>query len=267
MLDINKALRGSQVRNIQTDQTDDCSELHEKIFALEKENADITLQLQRYAIDFKDLYSHREDSSDLLSKAHIDSLGRLAKASEYKDDDTGIHILRMAKIAEAIASAHGQDDVYCKLILQASPMHDIGKIGIPDSILKKKGGLSDSEWKIMQKHPEFGYEILRGSVVPVIDMAAEIALSHHEKYDGSGYPYGLVGDEIPLCGQIVAIADFFDALTMDRCYRKAIPDSDVLVLIDNERDKHFSPELVDTFLAISNEVIELRNFINAISTI
>jgi putative two-component system response regulator len=264
MLNKNKALGGYQLRNIRTD---DSAELHKQVFALEKENAAIRLQLQHYATDFKALYSYREDSYDLLSKAHLDSLGRLARASEYKDDDTGIHILRMAKIAEAIARAHGENDAYCKLILQASPMHDIGKIGIPDSILKKKGSLTDSEWKIMQKHSEFGYEILRGSFVPVIELAAEIALSHHEKYDGSGYPYGLVGDEIPLSGQIVAIADFFDALTMDRCYRKAMPDSDVLALIDKQRGKHFSPELVDTFLAISKEVIALRNFINAISTI
>lgn len=255
------------MRNIRTDQTDDSAELHKHVLALEKENAAMTIQLQRYATDFKLLYSHREASADLLAKAHIDSLGRLAKASEYKDDDTGIHILRMAKIAEAIAIAHGENDAYCKLILQASPMHDIGKIGIPDSILKKKGSLTDSEWEIMKEHSEFGHEILRDSFVPVIELAAEIALSHHEKYDGSGYPYGLVGDEIPLSGQIVAIADFFDALTMDRCYRKAMPDSHVLALIDKQRGKHFSPELVDTFLAISNEVIELRNFINAINTI
>jgi putative two-component system response regulator len=255
------------VRNLSSDQTDDCTVLHQQIISLKKENTAVTSQLQLYAADFKVLYSVRNDSSDLLSKAHIDSLARLAKASEYKDDDTGVHILRMAKIAEAVARAHGESDAYCKLILQASPMHDIGKIGIPDSILQKKGSLTDAEWQIMRKHPEFGYEILKDSFVPVIELAAEIALSHHEKYDGSGYPYGLVGDEIPLSGRVVAIADFFDALTMDRCYRKAMPDSYVLALIDEQRGKHFSPELVDTFLAISDEVIELRNFINAISTI
>lgn len=243
--------------------SDDNIELNQKIITIEKDNEALILQLEHYANDFAVLNHHRYQSYDLLSKAHLDSLERLARASEFKDDDTGIHILRMAKIAATIAKAHGQTAVYCELILQASPMHDIGKIGVPDSILKKKGALTDSEWKTMRRHSEYGYEILKGSIVPVVEMAAEIALTHHEKYDGSGYPHGLAGDEIPLCGQIVAIADFFDALTMDRCYRKAMPDDVVLSLIEKERGKHFSPELVDNFLAVSDEIIALRDYTNA----
>lgn len=243
--------------------SDDNIELNQKIITIEKDNEALILQLEHYANDFAVLNHHRYKSNDLLSKAHLDSLERLARASEFKDDDTGIHILRMAKIAATIAKAHGQTAVYCELILQASPMHDIGKIGVPDSILKKKGALTDSEWRTMRRHSEYGYEILKGSIVPVVEMAAEIALTHHEKYDGSGYPHGLAGDEIPLCGQLVAIADFFDALTMDRCYRKAMSDDVVLSLIEKERGKHFSPELVDTFLAVSDEIIALRDCINA----
>lgn len=221
------------------------------------------LQVRCYLDDFQTLLLQCEQSNLDLSSAHLQSLTMLAKASEMKDDDTGVHITRMAEISALIAKAHGKSDSFCKLILHASPMHDIGKIGVPDSILKKPGPLTVSEWKVMKEHPIYGYEILKGSTVPVIKMAAEIALNHHEKYDGSGYPSGFSGAEIPLSAQIVALADFFDALSMDRCYRKAMPDNQILSLIEEASGKHFSPELVDSFFTVSDEIILLRNKINS----
>jgi len=123
----------------------------------------------------------------------------------------------MSRLSSIIARAYGQDEKYCNLLEQASPMHDIGKIGIPDDVLKKSGKLTEAEWVLMRKHPEYGANILSGSDVPVLQMAEEVALAHHEKFDGSGYPSNLQGEKIPLRVRTVALADFFDALTMDRC--------------------------------------------------
>jgi len=236
--------------------------LQDKRVGLKQDTAIDILQLREYVSDLKLLIKQRDKAYNSLESAHLDSLERLVKASAFKDDDTGVHISRMCKISEMISRSHGEDDDFCKLILQASRMHDIGKIGIPDSILKKSGSLTPSEWEEMRKHPQYGYDILKDSSVPMIEMAAEIALTHHEKFDGSGYPRGLKGSEIPLSGQIVAIADFFDALTMTRCYRPAMSDDVALSMIEDERGKHFSPQIVDTFFRISNDIIYARNVIN-----
>lgn len=239
------------------------SELYNKIVSLEREKSFISLQLQKYASDLQKLCAEREKSEQLLSRSHAESLARLQKAASYKDDDTGVHVSRLALISELIAKASGMDEKFCQLIREASPMHDIGKIGIPDSILKKEGPLTESEWEIMRKHPIYGDDILSKSSEPMIEMAREIAISHHEKWNGTGYPFGLKADEIPMSARIVAIADVFDALTMDRCYRPALPDSVALSMITDERGKHFCPLITDTFLAISDDIINLRNTINA----
>jgi putative two-component system response regulator len=142
-------------------------------------------------------------------------------------------------------------------------MHDVGKIGVPDSVLKKPGGLTPEERQQMNMHPEIGFKMLGDTDVPLHQLAAKIALTHHEKYDGSGYPNGLRGEEIPFAGRVVALVDYFDALTMDRCYRKAFSDDVAVDMIRQERAKHFDPLIVDTFLANIEVFKTLREAVNA----
>jgi putative two-component system response regulator len=219
-------------------------------------------QLERFDHDFMLLMEKNKKSREALESSHIDSTRRLAVEAEYKDDDTGVHIVRMSRFSSMIARAYGHDENYCHLLEQASPMHDIGKIGIPDSILKKTGKLTEEEWKCMRKHPEYGANILSGSDVPLLKLAEEVALAHHEKYDGSGYPSNLKGDNIPLSGRIVALADFFDALTMDRCYRPAFSDKKALTMVKEGSGTHFDPNVVKAFFSISDEIISERDRIN-----
>ena len=219
-------------------------------------------QLERFNQDFMLLMQQKEKSYKALELSHLDTIKYLATAAEFKDDDTGEHIVRMSRFASIIARAYGQDENYCSLLEQSSPMHDIGKIGIPDSVLKKPGKLTEQEWECMRKHPEYGANILSGSEVPLIQMAAEIALTHHEKFDGSGYPSQLIGDQIPLSGRIVALADFFDAVTMDRCYRPAFSDDKALNMVIENSGTHFDPDIVQAFLSVSDEIINEREKIN-----
>lgn len=219
-------------------------------------------QLDRFNHDFMILLEHKEISYKALESSHLDTIRRLAAAAEFKDDDTGVHILRMSRIAAIIACAYGKDKNYCHLLEQASPMHDIGKIGIPDSILKKPGKLTEEEWVCMRKHAEYGANILSGSDVPVLQMAEEVALSHHEKFDGSGYPSNLKGEQIPLSARIVALADFFDAITMDRCYRPAFSDEKALAMVRENEGTHFDPAVVNAFFSVSGHIISERDRIN-----
>ena len=207
-------------------------------------------QLERFKNDFMILLEEKEKSYQALQSSHPDTIRRLATATEFKDDDTGEHIVRMSRFSSMIAQAYGQDEKYCHLLEQASPMHDIGKIGIPDNILKKPGKLTDAEWVLMRKHPEYGASILSGSDVPVLKMAEEVALAHHEKFDGSGYPFNLHGEQIPLSARIVALADFFDAITMDRCYRPAFSDKKAIAMVIEGNGTHFDPNVVKAFLSI-----------------
>lgn len=219
-------------------------------------------QLERFNHDFMLLMKQKEKSYKALESSHLDIIRYLAAAAEFKDDDTGEHIIRMSRFSSIIARAYGQDENYCSLLEQASPMHDIGKIGIPDSVLKKPGKLTEKEWECMRKHPEYGANILSGSEVPLIQMAAEVALTHHEKFDGSGYPSKLIGENIPLSGRIVALADFFDAVTMDRCYRSAFSDEKALNMVIENSGTHFDPDVVKAFLSVSDEIINERDRIN-----
>jgi putative two-component system response regulator len=219
-------------------------------------------QLERFNQDFMLLMAQKDASYKSLESSHLDTIRRLATAAEFKDDDTGVHIVRMSRISSMIAHAYGQDKIYCDLLEHASPMHDIGKIGIPDSVLKKPGKLTEEEWVCMKRHPEYGANILSGSDVPLLQMAEEVALSHHEKFDGSGYPSNLKGNQIPLSGRIVGLADFFDALTMDRCYRKAFSDEKAIAMVKENNGTHFDPAVVKAFLTISDEIIIERNRIN-----
>ena len=228
----------------------------------EKEGNAAYKQLERFKHDFMMLLEQKEKSYQALESSHLDTIRRLAIAAEFKDNDTGKHIIRMSRFSSMIARAYGQDEKYCNLLEQASPMHDIGKIGIPDNVLKKPGKLTEEDWVLMRKHSEYGANILSGSDVPVLQMAEEVALGHHEKFDGSGYPSNLKGEQIPLSARIVALADFFDALTMDRCYRPAFSDEKALTMVEQNIGTHFDPSVVKAFFSVSGDIINERNKIN-----
>jgi len=183
----------------------------------------------------------------------------LAKAAEYRDPETGAHILRMAYYSTLIAARLGLSEADQQMLLEASPMHDVGKVGVPDMILLKPGKLTDAEFSIMKEHAEHGYEILRTAQSPVLQVAAEIARTHHEKWDGQGYPRGLKGEEIPLFGRIVAVADVFDALTSPRPYKKAWALDEARRFLEEGAGSHFDPDCVAAFLAAWSEVLEIRD--------
>ncbi|GIU03858.1 two-component system response regulator [Shewanella sp. c952] len=194
-----------------------------------------------------------------LEETRFEIIRRLGRAAEYKDNETGLHVVRMSHYARLLAIQSGLPDKYCELIYNAAPMHDIGKIGTPDSILKKPAKLDEPEWDEMQRHAEIGAEIIGDHQDPLLEMARRIALSHHEKWDGSGYPFGVSGQDIPIEGRIVAIADVFDALTSIRPYKKAWTVADTMALIESESGKHFDPELVEHFKQIVDEVTKIRD--------
>ncbi len=183
---------------------------------------------------------------------------RLSKAAEYRDPETGGHIQRMAHYSRHIAEHLGFPVPLQNMILQAAPMHDIGKVGIPDAILLKPGKLDDNEFQLMKEHATFGYEILNGSNSKLLQLGALIALTHHEKYDGSGYPKGLKGDVTPIYGQIIAVADVFDALTSERPYKRAWTVEAAMDLLKEGSGKHFKPECINAFFKNWDAVLEIK---------
>jgi putative two-component system response regulator len=187
---------------------------------------------------------------------------RLSKAAEYRDPETGAHILRMAHYSELIAKGMDLPKDQQELLLEAAPMHDIGKVGIADNILLKPGRLTPEEFEVMKQHAVFGYEILKGSSSRVLQAGAEIARGHHEKYDGSGYPTGLVGNAIPVFSRIVAVADVFDALTSERPYKKAWSLERASEHIMASSGTHFDPQCVTAFFALWEGVLEIRHRFN-----
>lgn len=194
-----------------------------------------------------------------LEKSRYEVIERLGQAAEFKDNETGNHILRMSKYSRLLAQAKGLPEDQVDLIFLAAPMHDIGKIGIPDNVLLKPGKLDPDEWTIMQTHVTLGAELLSGSdEIPLMKTAKNIALTHHEKWDGSGYPNGLSGEEIPIEGRICVICDVFDALTSERPYKKAWPIEKAMGLIREESGRHFDPSLVPLFESIMDDVLAYR---------
>jgi two-component system, response regulator RpfG len=187
-----------------------------------------------------------------------ETLLRLGRAGEYRDEDTGNHVLRMAKYSRIIAEELGLAEIECEDIEYAAPMHDIGKIGIPDQILLKPGKLDKGEWAIMQRHTVMGHNILTSSQSRYIQLGSVIALNHHEKFDGSGYPSGLKGREIPLVARIVAVADVFDALVTERPYKKAWRTEDALNLLKQQSGKHFDPQCVDAFFDRLDDIKQVK---------
>lgn len=199
-----------------------------------------------------------------LKDTAIDTIFRLAVAAEYRDDDTGFHIHRMSDYAEELARALGKPEWYCELVKIASPMHDVGKIGIPDSILKKPGRLTGEEYEIMKQHTVKGGAILANSGSEVLQMAHNIALAHHEKFDGSGYPAGISGRSIPLEGRIVAVADVFDAVMSKRCYKPAFALEDSVQILKDGAGKHFDPDIVEAFLSVQDRILHIRDHYQAL---
>ena len=190
-----------------------------------------------------------------LEDTRLSIIQRLGRAAEYRDNETGMHVIRMSHSSQIVALELGLPAAEAALLLQASPMHDIGKIGIPDRVLLKPGKLDAEEWAIMRRHPEIGCGIIGDPTSPLLRMAAEVALTHHEKWDGSGYPGGLGGEAIPLVGRIVAVADVFDALTSVRPYKPAWPVAEAVAELRRGSGAHFEPRVVAAFLARLPEIL------------
>src|SRR6059036_349119 len=220
------------------------------------------LELRRHKIVLSDqarVLQYQVDKSVAeIHERELETLSKLAKAGEFRDRTTGNHLARMAKYSALIGANLGLAPETVHVLEVAAPMHDIGKIGIPDSILLKDGPLTLEEDLVMKNHPRIGYDILKGSPSKYLAMGAIIALGHHEKYDGSGYPTGLHAEDIPLVARVVAVADVFDALVSERPYKHAWTIDDGLAYLLSQRGKHFDANVVDAFMANKDRVREIQ---------
>ncbi len=238
-------------------------------------------QLQRQTAELEKTVRMRTAE---LYRSRLEAIWRLGKAAEHRDNDTGNHVIRVGCMSRAVAETLGMDRQFVETLFVASPLHDIGKIGIPDAILMKQGPLTDAERQVMQRHCWIGERILRedaqparifadlmrmpelDTVAPIqnpwLEVAASIALTHHEKWDGSGYPIGLCGAEIPLESRIIAVVDVFDALRSERPYKRAFSEERSLAIMEEGRGTHFAPEIYDAFLKTLPELREIRQQLN-----
>ena len=194
-----------------------------------------------------------------LYDTRLEIIFRLGRAAEYRDNETGMHIKRMSHYCKAIAKAIGMDKKQCALILHASPMHDVGKIGIPDNILLKPGKLEPKEFEIMKTHTTIGEKLLSGDNFEELELARIIALTHHERWDGAGYPNGLAGENIPIEGRIAAVGDVFDALISERPYKKAWPVDKAVNLMKEGNGTQFDPEIIKIFPGILDKILEINS--------
>jgi len=220
------------------------------------------LALRRNHLKLQDRNKWLADSVRDATKVIVDRerelVMRLARAAEFRDPETGGHIQRMAHYSEIIARELGESEEYCDLLLKAAPMHDVGKLGTPDIILLKPGKLTESEFEVMKQHALIGFKILDGSASRLIQLAAEVAISHHEKYDGTGYPNKLAGDAIPLSGRIVAVADVFDAFTSKRPYKEPWPLDRAVQFLRDQSGSHLDPGCVAAFLRRWEDILAIR---------
>ncbi|MGB0860139.1 MAG: HD domain-containing phosphohydrolase [Pseudoalteromonas spongiae] len=198
-------------------------------------------------------------NAEELRETRLQIIQRLGRASEFKDNETGMHVMRMSHFAKIIALAYGFSEQRADLLLHTAPMHDLGKIGIPDHIMLKPAKLTEEEFAIMKKHPEIGVEILGDDDSELIALAKTVALTHHEKWDGSGYPKGLKGEDIPIEGRIVALADVFDALTSKRPYKEAWSIEKTMAFLHEQKGKHFEPKLVDLFSQELDKILAIKD--------
>ncbi len=200
-----------------------------------------------------------KEKSVLLLQTKLEIIHRLGRAAEFKDNETGLHVIRMSYYARLLAKKIGLKEQEIMHIFQAAPMHDIGKIGIPDHILQKPGKLTTDEWLIMKRHPEIGATIIGQHSSPLLRLARSIALVHHEKWDGTGYPRAIKEKEIPLAGRIISIVDVFDALTTERPYKKAWSIDDAVAFLKKESGTSFDSELVNAFISILPDVLDVKS--------
>jgi putative two-component system response regulator len=230
--------------------------------ALEIESRSSRERLEQTVLDrtsaLRDTIAQLESSDAELRRLREETIRRLSWAAEFRNQETGEHIVRMSLYCALLARLAGLDADHAEAIRIASPMHDVGKIGIPDRILLKTGRLTDDERKVMEAHTEMGHRILAGSGVELLDLAAMMALTHHERIDGTGYPSGAAGDEIPVEGRICAIADVFDALTSDRVYRPAFQPDEARSLMLEGRGTQFDAGLLDLFFGSFDDVLAIR---------
>lgn len=196
--------------------------------------------------------------ADELRESRLQIVQRLGRAAEYKDNETGMHVMRMTHFSHALALAVGCSPEWADELLHAAPMHDVGKIGIPDAVLLKPGPLDDAEWHVMRQHPQIGAEIIGDHDSAILQLARQIALTHHEKWDGTGYPQGIRGEDIPLAARIVAIADVFDALTSVRPYKRAWTVDEAMDHIQTQAGRHFDPDLVAAFVGLRPQLETIR---------
>ncbi|MCK6408427.1 HD domain-containing phosphohydrolase [Thauera sp.] len=199
----------------------------------------------------------RKATADILDRER-ETITRLSRAAEFRDPETGAHIQRMSHYSALIARQLGLGEELAEALLMAAPMHDVGKLGIPDTILLKPGRLTPEEFAVMKRHPQIGHDILKGSSSSILRLGATIALTHHERFDGSGYPRGLAGAAIPIEGRIVSVADVFDALTSSRPYKPAWPMSRAIALLREGRGSHFDPHCVDALLHAWDGVLAVQ---------
>ena len=206
-----------------------------------------------------ELKRHRDNLQAMVTERTTEIVTRLVHVAESRDTDTGMHIRRICEYSRLLATEAGLPPKHVQTIALASSMHDIGKVGIPDSILLKPGKLDAKEWEVMKTHSRIGYENLAGSSSKLLQTGCEIALTHHERWDGTGYPQGLKGEDIPISGRIVGIVDVFDALVTKRPYKEPWPLDRAFGLIESEAGKHFDPRLAELFLKNRERVEEIRN--------
>ena len=221
---------------------------------------ELELEVQRRTLEIQETNMMLAKAHEKLRGASLETIFRLSRAAEFKDEDTGAHIISMSRISARLAVKMGLSAQTVESILYASPMHDIGKIGIPDRILLKNGPLTDEEWSVMRLHTVYGGKILENSDIGFLRLGEVIAKTHHEKFDGSGYPQGLAANKIPLAGRIVAVADVFDALMSRRPYKPAFTTDQAIDIIKEGRGRHFDPDVVDVFL---NDTVEIQRIFNA----
>ena len=199
-----------------------------------------------------------EDAEQKMRQLQEETIQRLTLAAEFRDDDTPRHVQRMSRYCSLIAERAGLDPDYCEMLRVAASMHDVGKIGIPDHILMKPGKLSPDEWAFMKRHCEIGHRLLSGTDIDVLNLAASVALTHHERVDGTGYPRGLKGEEIPIEGRIAAIADVFDALTSNRVYSKARPFNEAVEMMRKGTGQQFDEHLLESFLSSMGLILGIK---------